>query len=85
MAQILKITHRFFCGHSLCMLPIKHFLLNKSVLVEKIRNIFNNEYGITDIFVNDVDAIYARIAVIQAAELREILNYYASTLGTACT
>ena len=71
--KFVNFSFSLMRNNSHCILPVKHFLLNKSVFSVKIKSIFSNAYGITDLFDNDFDAIMSRIAFVESAELKAIV------------
>ena len=68
---------------SLCFAPFLHYFIKNSFMHRKIKKLCHDKYGINDIYNNDVDAIFARIARVQKEEscslplfLRNIEQYY---------
>ena len=72
--EIFKFMFRIMKSGSACIAPFKRFLFEKSEFFRNGIKIANEIYGITDLFENDIEAIYARLVYVQATEERS--HYY---------
>ena len=57
--------------------PFRKFLVNRSILVKNICNISRDVYNISELFLNDLDAIKSRIQFVYSSEERS--TYWART------
>jgi hypothetical protein len=63
-----------------CLTPYIHHLTHYSSMAVNVKNIFANLYGISDIFDNDIEAIYSRINFVQQREERS--TYYLNNINS---
>ena len=49
---------------------LRYYLNYQSMIKSRVRNIFNDDYNIIDVFLNDSDAVIARIDFVQKNEPR---------------
>ena len=70
--RMLKYCYSLFKSQGSCMKRMRYYINFLSNVKSNIRRIFQNEYDITDVFRNDIDAVLSRIKFVQNHEPRSI-------------
>lgn len=74
-SKLISFAFNLKTAKSRCLSPYKCFIINESYFINRIKNIFRQDYQIENVLNNDLDAIKSRIVFIERREPRSSFTF----------